>query len=118
MGDYWDDYMAHRRGTLGGDTARADFKRSITPYTLGVPPPSELESPPKVKKVWRASKVDLVIGGLTWFCAWLLLIHQFGGWSAAGIAIIPAGLAAKWWRELIVLAIVGLAIFAWLHSNK
>jgi hypothetical protein len=48
----------------------------------------------------------------------LALYRQFGALPAAGIAIIPAGLMAMWWRWLIVLAFAGLGICMWMiHSQ-
>jgi hypothetical protein len=44
--------------------------------------------------------------------------HDMGGLGAACVAIIPAGLAAKWWRQVIVLAIVGGVIWVLFLSHS
>jgi hypothetical protein len=124
------DYVRRRPFTYWGRQAIKDdlirfAPNSVKPFNTpplfkARPDPWALEKPQKPrKKPWQGNKTDLAVAGVTWVCVWLLLLRQFGGLPAAGIAIIPAGLMAMWWRWLSVLAVVGLTVYVsvWLHSH-
>lgn len=124
-----DDYFVMRPGTPGGEKAISDFKRQITP--LSFPSPDKLgpvsPAEPKRKGVLRqsqapsvpfeATKLDVLVSLMVWVVTWIALYRSLGGLGAFCVGIIPAGIAIRWWKQLLVLGIVGIVVLVWLRSR-
>jgi hypothetical protein len=120
LSKYWSDYLASRPGTLGGETAISDFKRSIrrpSPPAATQPDLPSLEKPKKPP--YKMTGADLALGAVVFLATWLSLwrISGIGGGTAAAVGFIASGIAARWWRQLLVVAIVAVVLFVFYHHK-
>jgi hypothetical protein len=107
----WDDYNAMRPGTLGGNTARDEFKRAITPPSFSPPKPEIPDipvgqpPPPRVKR--QLTKIDFVIGAVVFLVTWMMLASSssMDGGTAFVFAFFASAIAGMWWRTLVFIAL-------------
>lgn len=107
---YWDDYVRKRPFTWGGETAIRDAQPKPLPLPPAPRPWGQAPTPPRPSKPEPVplTRGDLAIAAVVWLVAWMILWRStdMGGLGSACVAIFPAGIAAKWWKQLLTAAIV------------
>jgi len=118
------DFINMTLGTLGGDLAINDFKKTIEvpvyPTADDIPEGREVVQAKPAKPAVPLTKSELAVAGIVWFVAWLILMGStdMGGWAAAAVAMFPSAIAAKWWRQLLTVAFVGGILWLWIRHAK
>ena len=116
MSDYWRDYTLKRPGTLGGEQALLESARANRPALPSAPTGPDFPVGPRPPRAARKlTKLDFVVGFVVFLTAWGALLNSNRGdvWGAAAVAFFAGGIATWWWRHVIVIAIVGVAL--WLY---
>ena len=118
---YWDDYTLARPGTPGGEQRRLEHIQASVPIFPG-PPASEIpefpdlpQAPaiprrPRVKR--QLTKIDFIIGGVAFLVTWMMLAAStsMDTGSAITAAFFASAIAGMWWRSLVFIAVVVVAL--------
>ena len=118
---YWDDYVRKRPFTWGGEAAIRDAQpKPMFPTRPTKEPWEEVQKRPKPPKPVPLTRGDLAIAAVVWVVAWMILWRatDIGGLGSACVAIIPSGIAARWWKQLFVAAIVGGVIWLFFINHS
>jgi len=120
MGDYWKDYIRARTGTPGGEQARLESQRLARSWAPHVAHTSQSATEKPARVVRPLTRTDLLVAAVVFVTTWLALWRSadMGGGAAAAFGFIACGIAARWWRPLIVVLALVLVAIVFLHHSK
>jgi hypothetical protein len=115
---FWRDYRLERPGTLGGEIRRNE-QSFAQPFPSAPSLPAASDSPHTPRVPYQFKKLDLVVALCVFLATWLVLWRSsnMGGGTAAAVAFFSGCLAGRWWRQLLIVFVIALALTAYFHSR-